>query len=329
MKYNFNKLTKWVAIGILTLVSVFVLQNAESVMAEKYSLTVAPMVQNIVLIPGETFETSFKISNASSSTQDTYYKIEFEPFYMNDDNQIQYTAEGDSGRILDWVKLNVPATGKLAPNEVKDVTFTIDVPEGVPAGGQYLSVLVTSSADPVDDGSKSGNSGEEQRAMINETRRMGHLIYAEVAGNSIRKGEISDVSLPSFLLSGNITGSAIVKNTGNVHGDAKYTLKVYPLFSDEEIYTNEERPSTFTILPDRRLYSEVSWEQTPSIGIFNAEFTVEFEGEKVEMSKLIIICPIWLLFIIFFVIISIVIWIVMRVRARGNTKTRNAEASNN
>ena len=320
MRYHSNKLTKWVAVCALAFICSIALQGEEPVMAEGYSLTMAPMTENIVLTPGETFETSFKIANSSGSTQDTYYEIEFEPFYMTNDNQIQYLAEGDSGKIIDWVTLNVPTKGKLAPNEVKDVSFTIDVPEGAPVGGQYLSVLVTSSAKPVDDEAQPDNSNEEQSAMINEIRKMGHLVYAEVAGNSIRKGEISDVVLPSFLLSGNITGSAKVKNTGNVHGDAKYILKVYPLFSNEEIYTNEEHPSAFTILPNRELYSEVSWEQTPRIGIFNAEFTVEFEGEMVEISKMIIICPIWLLFIIVFVIAAIIIWIVARARARSKTR---------
>ena len=319
MKYSIKKLTIWVVSGFFAIVGL-AMQDNGPVMAESYSLTMAPMTQNIVITPGEAFETSFKISNSSGSTQDTYYEIEFEPFYMNNDNQIQYTAEGDSGKILDWVKLNVPAKGKLAPNEVKDVSFTIDVPEGAPVGGQYLSVLVTSSAKPVDDEAQPDNSNEGQSAMINEIRKMGHLVYAEVAGNSIKKGEISDATLPSFLLSGNITGSAKVKNTGNVHGDAKYTLKVYPLFSNEEVYTNEEHPSEFTILPNRELYSEISWEQTPPIGIFNAEFTVEFEGEKVEISKMIIICPIWLLFIILFAIAAIIIWIVARARARSKTR---------
>ena len=326
MKHHFNKLNKWVAVGVLALIG-FALQSTDSAMAGSYSLTMAPMNQSIIVNPGESFEASFKISNSSGSTQDTYYKIEIEPFYMSEKNEIQYEAEGDSGKIVEWTTLNIPAEGKLVPNETKEVVFTIDVPESAPAGGQYMSILVTASAEPDDGKTSSSGSGDDSSAMIKETKKMSHLVYAEVAGDTIKKGEIRDASLPSFLLSGKITGSALVKNMGNVHGDAIYTLKVYPLFSDEEIYTNEEKPASFTILPNREVYSEVAWEQTPAMGIFNAEFMVEFEGEKVEISKMIIICPIWLLFIILFVIAAIIIWIVMRVRARGQQRTEETKST--
>ena len=319
MKDHLNKLTKWVVAGVLALVGAMV-QNA-SVMAGGYSLTMAPMNQSIVINPGESFETSFKISNSSNSTQDTYYKVEVEPFYMNNQNEIKHESEGDSGKIVEWVTFNVPTEGKLVPNETKEIVFTINVPESAPAGGQYMSVLVTASA-----GADNGETGvdeseDDSNTMIREVKRMSHLVYAEVAGNTIKKGEIYDASLPSFLLSGKITGSATVKNVGNVHGEAKYVLKIYPLFSDEEIYTNEEKPASFVVMPDREVYSEIAWEQTPAMGVFNAVFTVEFEGETVEISKLIIVCPVWLLFVILFAIVAIIIWIVMR--ARGKKRGTN------
>ncbi len=321
MKNHLNKLTKWVVVGVLAIIGA-VIQNVDSAMAEGYGLTMSPMSQKIVLNPGDSLNSSFKISNPSSSTQDTYYKIEIEPFYKNEKNEVEYVAEGDSGNIVSWTTVNIPIEGKLAPNETKDVTFTIDVPESAPGGGQYMSILVTASAKPGGDEDVESDSG----ATVKEVKKMSHLIYAEVSGNTVRNGEIKDANLPSFLLSGKITGSATVYNAGNVHGDAKYTLKVYPLFSDEEIYTNEENPATFLVLPKREVYSEVSWEQTPPIGIFNAVFTVGFEGDNdaIEISKLIIICPVWLLFIIFFVLAGIIIWIVMRVRGRGQEKPEEA-----
>lgn len=316
MKYNIKQLVKWVAIGILSFVGISAF-GVDSAMAEGYGLTVAPMNETIIIDPGDSYESSFRISNPAASTQDTYYKLEVEPFYTDENGQITHTAEGDYGEISKWITFNIPTEGKLEPNDTKEVMFTINVPKNVPAGGQYASILVTASSKPIDDEGNSGISGDESNATIKEVKKMSHLIYAEVAGSTNKKGEIYDISLPSFLLSGNITGSATVKNTGNVHGDAKYTLQIYPIFSGEEIYTNEEKPATFTVLPDRQLFKEISWEQTPSIGIFNAVFTVEFEGQTQQISKMIIICPVWLLFLIIFIIFAIIIWIVMRVKNRS------------
>ena len=327
MKKYFSKITKWVAAGVLTLTGV-VWQGANSVMAEGgYGLTVSPMYQNIVINPGDTYEASFRISNPSNSAQDTYYNIEIEPFYMNNKGEVEYTAEGNSGKIADWVTFDIPTEGKLAPNEMKEVTFTINVPESAPAGGQYMSILVTASGAPDSDDPELERSGDDAGAMIKEIKKMAHLVYTEVTGDTVKKGEITNVNLPSFLLSGNITGSATIKNTGNVHGDAKYTLKVFPLFSDEEVYTNEEEPLTSIVMPNRELYSEVAWSNTPAVGIFNVVFTVEFQGEVTEVSKMVIICPIWLLFLIIFVIAAIIIWIVMRVKGRKNSRKKSESKS--
>lgn len=325
MKYNFKKITKWLAIGAFAFLGISI-HNTNSVMADGYGLTVAPMNQNIIIDPGDSYETSFRISNPAASTQPTYYKIEVEPFYTNDKGETIFEAESDYGEIAKWVTFNIPTEGKLEPNDTKEVMFTINVPDDAPAGGQYMSVLVTASGKPTDeDDSTSSPDGDSSAAAIKEIKKMSHLVYAEIAGSTNKKGEILDMALPSFLLSGNITGSATVKNEGNVHGEAKYTLQVYPLFSSEEVYTNEEKPASFTILPDRQLFKEISWEQTPSIGIFNAVFTVEFEGQTQQISKMIIICPVWLLFLIIFIIFAIIIWIMLRVKNRNN-KSRKSSA---
>ncbi len=283
---------------------------APAVMAEEemYGFSMSPMDQQIVLMPGDSYESSLRVTNPGSHTTDLDYEVVVEPFYRNDDATAIFENVGGRGEMANWITITSHQTGHLSPNETDEVTFRIDVPEDAPAGGQYASVIVSSSS--------SSNSD----AMIKETRRIGHLIYAEISGETVRSGEITNLNVPAFLLSGNISGSVAVKNTGNTHGVATYKLQVFPLFSDEEIYTNEEDPEMHLILPDQTYYAETAWEKTPEIGIYNVLYTVEFAGKTAQASKLVIKCPIWLLFIILFVVAGIAIWLATRVWGRKSKR---------
>jgi len=91
MSYIKNKIIKIVVISIFVMLG-FVSCRVESAMAYEYGLSMAPMSQNVIIDPGDSFRAAFKISNPSSSTQDTYYKIEIEPFYQNDDSGVVYSS---------------------------------------------------------------------------------------------------------------------------------------------------------------------------------------------------------------------------------------------
>lgn len=276
----------------------------------KGAFTVSPMNQKLILDPGESYTASFKIHAPATNNVDMNYEISVGAFYVDEDYETTFDEAGDMNQIVDWITIDSAKKGKLTPNEGEEVIFTIDVPKDAPAGGQYATIKVTSKAD------ESGESTSGTAATVQQVFQIAHLVFAEITGDTIHNGEIAEINVPSFLLSGNIAGTSAIKNTGNVHGSAKYTLQVFPLFSGEEVYTNEEEPETRTILPDRTLYNELTWENTPAFGIFNVIYTVEFEGVTAQVSKLVIKCPIWLLAIIIFIIAVLIIWLIIRARGR-------------
>lgn len=298
-----KKITRGIACGILA-ATIALCGACESVLAES-SFSVSPMKQKIVLTPGETYHGTFSISNPGSNTEDFSYRLAVTPFYVDENYEIKYENNGDYSQIVDWIAID-NETGVIAPNNTKEIAFTINVPNNVPTGGQYAAITVTSDteADQIE-----GLNLQAKYSIV-------HIIYAEIAGTTQRSGDVQSANVPGFLFSGKISGTSTIKNTGNVHSDATYKLQVFPLFSNEEVYTNVENPDTKTILPDRALYNTTSWEETPSIGIFNVIYTAEFEGVTTEVKKMVIICPIWLLIIIIIAIIALVVWLYTRSKSR-------------
>ena len=45
-------------------------------------------------------------------------------------------------------------------------------------------------------------------------------------------------------------------------------------------------------------------------------YTVEFENSTAEISKIVVVCPLWLLFLVVFAIVMFIIWLVMKAKSR-------------
>lgn len=280
---KFSKTISAITASLIALISVSGATPASAI----GQFAVSPMYQLITLTPGETYIGNFQIINPADHQYDFYYSVSVEPFTTGDDYDLTFTSNEDYNLITDWIKVYEPE-GVIAPNETAEIRFSIDVPKDAPAGGQYVALTVSSAQYNLD----------TTMVDIKQTYAASHLIYADVAGETIRKGSITDVNVPSFLFSGNITGSASIKNEGNVHSQSTQTLQVFPFFSKEEVFTNEEDPKTSWIMPGATNYSSVAWEGTPSLGVFHVIYNVEYEGVEANVDKIVIVCPLWLLFIL-------------------------------
>lgn len=281
----------------------------QDVFAAKTTLNVSPMTHKISLMPGETYTGSISISNPAISTANLIYSVGVGSFNVfNDDySNISTTAITDQNQIMNWIRFD-REFGSVAPNETQIVNFYIDVPLNAPAGGQYATIIVSNDTDI--------SEGDSGNVVISESTNIASIIYANVSGETIKKGAVLDNNIPTFVMSGNIMADSTVKNEGNVHADAEYILQIFPLFSNEEIYTNEENPKTYVVLPETKRYTEQDWNKTPVAGIFRVRQTVRIFDKESITEKMVIKCPIWLLFIIIFAIIALIFWLVMKSKNR-------------
>ena len=314
MRYRITKLLVFIICLLIRSFTIsFNYSYAEN--KEMVGFSMSPMNQHLILEPGETYEGSFSLMNPANNSAEVSFDLLVRSFYKDESGTAVFEDFNGTGKIADWITINSPTSGVINPGQSINVLYSVTVPSDAPAGGQYGSITAVSSPSKDNDGGTS--------ATIRESVAMAYTIYAEITGNTIHQGEISGVNVPSFLFDGNIFGSSTIKNTGNVHGSAKYKLQVYPLFSNEEIYTNEENPDAKIVFPQRTVYNETIWENTPPVGIFNVVYTVEFEGVTEQVSKMVIKCPIWLLFIIIFAVVALIIWIVLRAKNKGKKSRRS------
>ncbi len=298
--------------GTLLVAAVFGLCGAQQVWAEDgsvelpdYRLQLSPARQDIgELKPGSTYKGTIKVQNTGKNS--FKYRMSVTPYNVIDEKYTQdFENASKYNDITNWVTFS-RTTGELEPGTEDEVGFTVKVPTDVPAGGQYAILM----AELVNDGNSSQTSG------ISTIQRVGTVLYSNVEGETRRTGGVSENKVPSILFNPPITATSIVENTGNIHASATYVLQVYPLFGDEEVYTNEEKPVTLTILPETRRFNTMVWEGAPHLGIFRVKQTVTIFDETSITEKVVFLCPIWFLLIVLVIIFCVIFWIISQIRTR-------------
>ncbi len=301
----FKGLVRFIAVlGVLA--GGFFVANGGVIAADvpDYRIQVSPTNLSIDLTPGKVSTTEFKVQNTGAKKFD--YKLLTGPYsVVGDEYKQDLTTDTNYTYIKDWITFSVDG-GTLEPGSEVKVKLTVNVPKDAPAGGQYATVFAR-MLEP--EGEAGGLKAEQQIGMI---------VYSKnVEGDTRLEGGVIENKVPSFMFAPPISATSIVENKGNVHAEATYTLQVYPLFGNEEVYTNEENPEKRTILPETRRLNTMSWDGAPQLGIFRVKQTVKFLDDTKVTEKLVFICPLWFLFVVLAIIFLAIFWIVSRVRGRG------------
>ena len=268
-----------------------------------YRLQISPVRLDLDLEPGTTSTGTFEVQNTGLKAYD--FVLGVDPYSVTDEN---YSIDSETRTaytdIVDWITFS-QNEGHVDPNQNQEITVTVTVPDDVPAGGQYAMIY----AEMVHD-------DELESTGVAVNHRVALLVFSEVEGNTRREGRVLETKIPTFIFDPPITATSLVENTGNVHATATYTLQVFPLFGDEEVYTNEENPATLTILPETQRFNSISWDGAPQLGIFRVRETVTILDDTQTIEKIVFLCPIWFLFLVLLIIFFAIFWLVSRVRSR-------------
>ncbi len=276
------------------------------------SFTILPMSQRFSLEPGEVYTGKVTVVNPADATENFAYKVSVTPYsVMGRDYTVDLATENNRSMITKWIKIDEP-TGEIAPNESKDVEFTITVPEDVPAGGQYAAITVAS------DDSLESNEGVAVQSVF----EMASIIYGSVAGETKRSGDILENYVPGFSVVVPVKLRAVLQNEGNIHEDATFIIQVSNAFTGTVILPTEGDDGIYNevVMPETTRDVERNVSNLPSIGIMKISQTIYYNGKVETKEKNVIICPIWFLALVLLTLASIITAIVMTVKRHKKKK---------
>lgn len=279
---------------------------------ENNTFTVLPMSQRFSLEAGKTYSGKITIVNPVDSSNDFYYKASVSPYGVTDES---YTADltTDSNRtmIAKWIKIDEP-TGSIKPNESKDLTFTITVPNDAPGGGQYAAIAVASNDE----------MNSTDGVAVQNVFEMASIVYGTVAGETVREGEILENNVPGFVMQNPVTLSALISNKGNIHEDATFVITVKDFFSGNVILPTDEDDGEYSelIMPETTKNIEREISNLPALGVMKISQTIYYQGDVSTVEKNVIICPIWFLALLVATIIAIIATIVMIIKKHHKSK---------
>lgn len=185
------------------------------------SLSLYPTSIRLSLNPGETWEGSVTVINPNNFTLKV--NPEKENLGGGAEGAIELLGENISYGLASWINYDETQIS-LNPEERKELSFKIIVPENAQPGGHYAAILFRGLSPSETQGSGVGISG-----------RVGSVVLVEVSGETSKTGFIEEVMAKKFISRGPLKIDFKVKNTGNTHFSPDGKITVSGLFQNKEL----------------------------------------------------------------------------------------------
>ncbi len=284
-------------------------------------LQISPVANRVTLNPSTEFTDKMEVDNIGGKK--FKFRVYATPYSIaNEAYEVNFSTETNRTQISRWITFNQnPSATKdsekdwqkevvfeLDPDGRQEIEYKINVPDDIPEGGQYATIFAESV--PEDTASSTG---------VRAISRVGLILYGSTSGNTVEKVEISNLKTQSFLTKGKITSEVDIKNTGNTDFNALVKMEVEKLIGGKVA----EFDNPYPVIPDAPTrHAVISWEDTPSFGIFKVKTTVQALDQTVEETKIVLILPIWIIVIMLVLLTIIIAWLIILVRKRRAQKSR-------
>lgn len=263
-----------------TLVYFFILFFSLSAVAN--AVTVGPVKLELAANPGDTIRGVLFVKNDEPERKTLYSS--FEAFTEPAGTKI--FVKSDVG-LPTWIETASSVT--LAPNEGRDIPFSINLPTNAPAGA-HSAVIWWSMAPPA------------QKGQLAVVARAGILVYLRVAG------EVSEDGFISAFTGGVDNFKVIFKNTGNTYLTPQGSIRLKNIFGLEQAYFDVNKHGTVVLNEsEKELPVEISRKSGFFFGPYRALAAVNYGGGKsAESSRWLFIFPLKTILIVVIALAAVI-----------------------
>jgi hypothetical protein len=238
------------------------------------SITLSPVSQDYKIDAGKEVSDELTVINDGKLAYD--FIVYSRPYSVQSEQyDPDFTKVKSNTDVYQWVRL--PQTKyHIEPNQTIKVPYTLSVPSTAAPGGHYGVIFAETQPVP----QTSGNS-------VVRKKRVGTIIYANVNGSYINKGEFVDSSIPFWQLQPPMNAYVRVKNTGNsdFRDNVRYVVK--------DVFGNVKYDASkaFPVLPQTTRKITLSWDKSPWFGLFKVEISQKFLDKEQTTSGYVLMMP--------------------------------------
>lgn len=238
------------------------------------SITLSPVSRDYKIDAGKEIKDELTIINDGKLAYD--FIVYSRPYSVQgEDYQASYTQVKPNTDVYQWVRFDKTAY-HIKPNETVKVPYKLSVPSTAAPGGHYGVIFAETQP-----------SAEAAGTAVVRKKRVGAIIYANVNGTYINKGDFLDVSLPFWQVQPPMSSDIRVQNTGNsdFKNDVRFLVK--DLFGNVKYDAVKQYP----ILPRTTRKINLAWNHSPWFGLFKVEITQKFLDKEQTSNGYVLMMP--------------------------------------
>ena len=286
------------------------------------NIIISPFSSNrLKMKPGDVYDGEFTVA---SNVRETFEAtLQVTPFSTDrETEQKDFSTDTARTQMSKWttVKLEGCDTNKVEDDmiyftfrsqEECYVKYHIKVPANAMGGSQNIGIFAQSVVP------------DDAEGMIKSSYRIGHTVHADIDGPGARfEGNVIYNNVPWLLFNPPLTVDSRVENTGNLDFGVNYHVNMKNYFGGVEVF---DKTWSRSVMADSRHTDSASWAEAPVLGLFMVTQQIELLDETSEVSKLVLIVPIWLIVIIVGVILLLLAALILKIRENKKKRTKTVD----